>query len=259
LAVQSDLDRFVALVARELGAHEVRILRPADAPEAIDASLELRSETADGRIVQVRWLEPVVDREAKQRRLDMLASTVDAIAETTSSPPSRPPASQSLRTELEGLRERAAAINALVIDANSPVLWGAARGRDIVPEQWVASPLPVESDGAPPSADDVHLAKLCRIALQAVRRLDELSAIRKGKHVRHVEREGAAPFLVHSCAGIYLLTLVYAAAFDELRAERAVLESLPRIERLVLALPPLNPEPPRPGAGVVSMRRPRRR
>jgi hypothetical protein len=55
------------------------------------------------------------------------------------------------------------------------------------------------------------------------------------------------------------LTLVFAAAFDELRAERAVLESLPRIERLVLALPPLNPEPPRQGAGVVSMRRPRRR
>jgi hypothetical protein len=258
LAVQPDLDRFVALVARELGAHEVRFLAPAEALEALDESRELRGVTADGRVVQVRWLEPVVDRAAKKRRLDMLASTFDAGVESPSAP-SRPPAAQSLQVELQGLCERAAALNALVIDANSPVLWGAARGRDIVPEAWVASAPPAETDGSPPSADDARLAEVCRHALQSVRGLVELPAIRKGKRVRHVEREGTAPFLVHSCAGIYLLTLVFAAAFDELRAERAVLESLPRIERLVLALPPLNPEPPRQGAGVVSMRRPRRR
>jgi hypothetical protein len=262
LAVQPDLDRFVALVARELGAHDVRVLSPAETSEAIDERLELRGVTADGRIVQVRWLEPLVDgvdREAKQRRLDMLAGTFDAAAESPPLPSSRPPASQSLRLELQGLCERAAALNALVIDANSPVLWGAARGRDIVPEAWVASPPPAESDAAPPSADDAGLAEACRHALKSVRGLVELSTIRKGKRIRHVEREGASPFLVHSCAGIYLLTLVFAAAFDELRAERAVIESLPRIERLVLALPPLNPEPPRQGGGVVSMRRPRRR
>jgi len=257
LALQPDLDRFVALVARELGAHEVHVLPSADVPEPIDESLELRGMTADGRIVLVRWLEPVVDRAAKKRRLDILAGTFDAGVEAPS-PPSRPPAAQSLRAELQGLCERASALNALVIDANSPVLWGAARGRDIVPEAWVATPPLAEADGAPHSADDPHLAEVCRHALKSVRGLVELSGIRKGKRVRHVEREGAAPFLVHSCAGIYLLTLVFAAAFDELRAERAVLESLPRIERLVLALPPLNPEPPRRGAGVISMRRPRR-
>jgi hypothetical protein len=52
---------------------------------------------------------------------------------------------------------------------------------------------------------------------------------------------------------------VFAGEFDELRAERAVLESLHRIERLVLALPPLDPDPPRQGAGVIAMGRPRRR
>jgi len=128
-----------------------------------------------------------------------------------------------------------------------------------VPEAWAASPAPHDPDGAPASADDARLAEVSRHALQAVRGLVELPAIRKGKRVRHVERDGKAPFLVHSCAGIYLLTLVFAAAFDELRAERAVLESLPSIERLVLALPPLDPDPPRKGAGVISMRRPRRR
>ncbi len=264
LPVQPDLDRFVALVARELDAHEVRVLAPAEASSPLDdESRELRALTADGRTVAAKWREPLldaVDREAKQRRLEMLASTFDARDEASHGPASRPPASLSLRVELQSLCDRAAAINALVIDANSPILWGAAWGRDIVPEAWAASSPPADAEGAPaPSVDEARLAEVSRQALQAVRGLVELPAIRKGKRVRHVERNGAAPFLVHSCAGIYLLTLVFTDSFDELRAERAVLESLSRIERLVLALPPLNPDPPRKGAGVVSMRRPRRR
>ena len=230
----------------------------AEAPEAADETRELRCPTADGRIVVARWLEPLVDRDAKLRRLEILASTFDAAGGEPHGPPSRPPASLSLRVELQALCDRAAAINAMVIDANSPILWGAARGRDIVPQAWAASPPPPEAEGAP-SADEARLAEVSRAALEAVRGLVELTGIRKGKRVRHVERDGAAPFLVHSCAGIYLLTLVFADAFDELRAERAVLESLLRIERLVLALPPLDPDPPRKGAGVISMRRPRRR
>ncbi len=258
LAVQPDLDRFVALVRRELDAHEVSIVEPASAPAVFDESRELRCPTPDGRVVIVQWQEPLVDRDAKLRRLEILASTIDALTdEKPPTPSSRPPPSQSLRDELRSLCDRAAAINALVIDANSPILWGSARGRDIVPEAWTASPPP--PDPGPPSTDDAGLAEVSRHALQAVRGLVELPAIRKGKRVRHVERDGPAPFLVHSCAGIYLLTLVFAGAFDELRAERAVLESLSRIERLVLALPPLDPEPPRKGAGVISMRRPRRR
>lgn len=128
-----------------------------------------------------------------------------------------------------------------------------------MPAEWAASPAPPDPGGAPASVDEGRLAEASRHALEAVRGLVELPAIRKGKRVRHVERDGAAPFLVHSCAGIYLLTLVFADAFDELRAERAILESLARIERLVLALPPLDPDPPRKGAGAVAMRRPQRR
>jgi hypothetical protein len=261
--VQPDLDRFVALVIRELDAHEVSVLEPAEAPEAFDENRELRCATTRGRIVMARFRQPLLDeadREAKQRRLEMLASAFDAVTdEPAHPPPSRPPASLSLRVELQGLCDRAVAVNALVIDANSPILWGAAWGRDIVPAEWAASPAPPDPGGAPASVDEGRLAEASRHALEAVRGLVELPAIRKGKRVRHVERDGAAPFLVHSCAGIYLLTLVFADAFDELRAERAVLESLPRIERLVLALPPLDPDPPRKGAGAVAMRRPQRR
>jgi hypothetical protein len=45
--------------------------------------------------------------------------------------------------------------------------------------------------------------------------------------------------------------------FDELRAERATHEALPRIERLVAALPPLDPEP-QPMGGVIAFRRQRK-
>jgi hypothetical protein len=96
-----------------------------------------------------------------------------------------------------------------------------------------------------------------RAALEVVRGLD-LATLRKGKHLRHVERMGKGPYIAHSFAGIYLLVLAYAAPFDELRAERAIAESLPRIEHLVLALPPLDPSPSA-GAGVLKMRRPRPR
>jgi hypothetical protein len=61
-----------------------------------------------------------------------------------------------------------------------------------------------------------------------------------------------------SFASIYLLVLAFDGPFDEVRAERAVLESLPRVERLVLALPPLDPDPI-VGTGAMRMRRPRRR
>ena len=103
---------------------------------------------------------------------------------------------------------------------------------------------------------DPSIAVVSRRALYIVRGLPDLAALRKGKHLRHADSAGDVPFVVHSFAGIYLLVLVFDAPLDELRAERAIIEALPRIERLVLALPPL--EPP-PYGGVVALRRSKRR
>ena len=103
------------------------------------------------------------------------------------------------------------------------------------------------------------MVRLSKRALFAVRAMPELAALRKGKHVRHLGSAGDARFVAHSFAGIYLLVVVFDGAFDELRAERVVLEGLPRVERLVLALPPLDPQPPTTEAGVIALRRPRRR
>lgn len=254
--MQADLDRFLALVRRELGAEEARVLEPDDSP-AEDACT-LYGRLPDGRGVAARFAEPPTERDAKQRRLDMLASTFDTFVEEA--PPSRkprPPVSRSLHDELVALCERAAAVNAIVIDAHSPVVWAAAHPEGVVAQPPLASsPRVAESPANEDGGGEPRMATLSRRAVHEARALPELAALRRGKHVRHVVRTGETPSISHSFAGIYLLLVVFDGAFDELRAERAILEALPRVEQLVLALPPLNPSP---GAGVIALRRPRRR
>jgi hypothetical protein len=303
--VQADLERFLSLVRRELGAEEAHIVFAADPeqegqpsapamPSATDVPQDetrLYGHFADGRVVVARFAQPPADREAKQRRLEMLASTFDSLLEeTTEGLParkSRPPIKSSLYDELSALCLRAASVNSIVIDANSPVVWGAAYPEGVVPQAPLASsPRVTETpandgtsphwpgrdpntedgrqitatagDWSAPAESEARRANLSKRALHAVRGLPELAALRKGKHVRHFERAGDPPLIAHSFAGIYLLVVVFDGAFDELRAERAILEALPRVERLVLALPPLD-TPPSTGAGVIALRRPRRR
>jgi hypothetical protein len=263
--VQEDLDRFLALVRRELGAEHARVLDPEEKAPETDDPRELACLMPDGRTVVARFPSSPPDREAQQRRLEMLASTFDAIVEEVTGHlrKPRPPVARSLHDELQKLRARAAAVNVLVIDANSPVVWGAARPEGVVdPAPMASSPRvadqAMDAQASAGAEEEAGVAAVSRRALQLVRTLPDIAALRKGRHVRHVERGGDAPWLAHSFAGIYLLVLVYAAPFDELRAERAIIDALPRIERLVLALPPLDPSPGE-GAGVIAIRRPRRR
>jgi hypothetical protein len=101
-------------------------------------------------------------------------------------------------------------------------------------------------------------SEVTRRAIMTVRALPALDGLHKGRHLRHVEREGSF-LLALSFSGIYIMCLVFDGDFDELRAERAAADALPRIERLVLALPPLDPDPPQPMGGVVALRGRRRR
>jgi len=255
--VPADLDRFLALVRRELGADEARVLEPGVEPA--EDPRELVCRIPDGRGVVARFAEPPADADAKKRRLEMLASTFDTVVDEVQARRSRPPLARSLRDELLGLCMRAAAVNTVVIDANSPVVWGAAYPEGVVAQPPLASSSRmVETPANDAGEAEPHAAVVSRRAVQAVRALPELAALPRGKHVRHVERDGEAPLLAHSFATIYVLVVVFDAPFDELRAQRALIEALPRIERLVLALPPLDPQP-HAGAGVLRMRRPRRR
>jgi hypothetical protein len=285
-------ERFVQLAKRELAADDVRLLALGEAtPEAPNV---LVSRLADGRHVVASFASPPKDHEALERRLSMLAST---FAEALATPPSektraRPRPATSLHEELKALSARARALDVVVIDTDSPVVWGCAsvparpRARNELLLREVSDreltshvdddsgPLSdAESDErslresrpmlAPESAqvisdDDVpDVSETTRRAITAVRRLPALDGLHKGRHLRHVERD-ATFLLALSFSGIYILCLVFEGDFDELRAERAAADALPRIERLVQALPPLDPNPPQPMGGVVALRRRRR-
>jgi len=259
--VPTDLERLLNLVRRELGAADARFLPPGEQPRGDVHHVSCR--LADGRGVEARFEQAPPDREAKQRRLEMLAGTFDTVVdEVPSTRPSRPPASVSLHDELVAICTRTGALNAIVIDANSPVVWAAAYPDGVVALPPLASSprvaeAPANDEGLAQSAPAV----LSRRAVHDVRGWSELGALRKGKHMRKIERgDGAehASLLAHSFASIYIVLVVFDGPFDELRAERAVVEALPRIERLVLALPPLDPDPT-DKAGAIAIRRPRRR
>jgi hypothetical protein len=257
----SDLERFLSLVRRELGAVETSIVESGeeDGEDEAASKKELRSALGDGREVVARFDAEPSERDAKQRRLDMLASTFDVVAdEAEREKKSRQPVTRTLRDELTAVSTRAAAVNVFVIDANSPIVWGAAHQEGITTEPPAMSSPRLAEASTTDEPGEPEVAVLSRRALNWVRAMPILADLRKGKYVRHVQRDAPVPLLAHSFAGIYVVVLVYAAPFDELRAERALAEAIPRIERLVLALPPLDPAPS-DGAGVVAMRRPRRR
>jgi hypothetical protein len=253
--VHPDLDRLLAFVCRELGAREAVVMDPGAVQERPDDPLELWGLRPDGRSVVARFDVAPPDREATLRRLEMLVGTFTAALdeEPPSGPLARPPAASALHSELEELGQRAAALNVLVIDANSPVVWGAAKAAGLATDWSTGSG--TENAVTSDPDDDSDAVDLSRAAIDVLRHDRGLASSRKGKPVRHIERTGEVPFVAHSFAGIYWLVLVFQEAFDELRAERAILDSLPRVERLVLALPPMDPSPQ---AGARAMSRKRR-
>lgn len=292
-------DRFVTLAKRELAADDVRVLASNEmVPEATNV---LVARLNDGRHVVASFANEPKDKDALTRRLAMLA---DTFADALAAPPSermraRPRPASSLHEELKALTQRARAIDAVVIDTDSPVVWACAsvparpRARNElllreVSDRELASThlddesgplqdldvppvskstrhedsqlIPAESAAMLSEEDDdpVEESEATRRAIASIRRLP-LDGLHKGRHLRHVERERDF-FLALSFSGIYILCLVFDGEFDELRAERAASDALPRIERLVQALPPLDPDPPKPMGGVVALRarRPRR-
>jgi hypothetical protein len=226
--------RFVALVKRELGAVDV-VFREADDPPrdgTVSASLP------DGRFVEVELQVLPDDAEALSRRLEMLVGAFEGLTQSLAQKRREPPA-VLLKKELRSLVKRSSAAAAMVIDAKSPVVWASAGADD-----------DGESDAGKAATT------LRERAIGELRGLPQMGALHRGGHLALTVREDTFGYVVRSFAGIYVLCVVFDHAFDEIKAERALRESLPRVERLVLALPPLDPEPV--PAGVVALR-PRRR
>ncbi len=244
------IDKLVALVRRELDAEDVRVL---EADEEVPEGA-LVAQLPAGKQLVATFAGEIEGREPKARRLDML---VESFGETLrASNASRPPPAMSLHAELEALCERTRAVDALVIDAQSPVVWGAAEDRDpaphLMPTDNVVS-LDAHRAGTPPPPPVERPASLR--AIDEVRALPAIASLHRGGHVHESVRGDDFGWAARSFAGIYVLVLVFDHPFDELGAERAIAHALPTIERLVAALPPLDPTPT---AGVAAIRRRRR-
>lgn len=260
-------ERFLALVQSELSAQAARILPAGVSPP--DATNALSHRFEDGRTVIAIFAEPPVLAEELLQKLALLAVAFEQSPRALSMHSARVSIARSLRDELLALTQRAMALDALVIDADSPVVWGSARSEAFRPSRpdystallvegearhdWSETEL--DENVVPELVDDT--AKYVEEALAHVRGLGALESLAKGKPLVHHYVGADFAVAAHSFASIYLLLLVYPGAFDELRAERAMAEALPRVEELVSALPPLDPEPA-PMAGVVRIGRRRR-
>jgi len=90
-------------------------------------------------------------------------------------------------------------------------------------------------------------------AVAAVRRTIEADPSSRTAHLRLISRGEDFGYLARGFASIYVLILVFGARFSELHAEAKLLQELPLVERLVVALP--SNDPPPAGGQVVRLRR----
>lgn len=127
LVKATPVEEFLRLVRRDLSAEDARIVAPSELPSA-PSEAELRHELPGGRMLVVSFASPSADMEARLRRVEMLVDSFHSVLEPGRSSASavRPPPARSLHEELRALAERAGAVDAIVIDARSPVVWGAA-------------------------------------------------------------------------------------------------------------------------------------
>lgn len=224
------LQAFLTVVQRELGAD--------------DAYLQLGGRTTDGggrffhaldeaTCLVVAFAGPQPDAAAVHARLAALSAnfskTLDAAVAGAAQPQQGLDlASQRLGEELSGLSTRAGAVRAFVFDLDSPIIWGASR--------------PDEAQ----SAEERPLLERATLALR--QRHDELRQA-QGQTLR-ITLEGGVEALVRPFAGLYVLTLLFRDPLSEPIALGAIVHAVGLIERLVLALPPIDPGP---GAKVIRL------
>ncbi len=272
--------RFLELVQKELAADDARMEFAGRDPVA--AELVFKNLNAGWRVVAV-FAEPPADREAVQAKLDRLADTFSHTLGDLHGPPlprlgATLPA-RRLDDALEALRARTGAVTVVVIDTHSPVLWGSSDAdRDFVDVEGFAKigaalhmarargltldqvPLHdadevvklLRSRGIERPVEDLlallvtnkHEESVVRHRLLAALAIaDVRQRAHRGEHVRNVHHEPQYGYIARGFANIYQIIEIFAGPFSELHVESAVLHSLPTIEELLFALPPVDPPP----------------
>lgn len=138
----SALERLINILKRELDALDVHV----KTEETLADQAEITWPLGPNRWLALTFPSPPTDLQPKRERLAILAeSFADLIAEASrETPRPRPEPIATLQSELNALAGRTHATCALVIDAKSPIIWG-------------ASEAPTNSDDAPIDAQ-IHQA-----------------------------------------------------------------------------------------------------
>lgn len=122
-------DRLAEILKQKLQAAEVRVESVEKANE--EDGRVLRKDLGRGRMLVVVFDAPPVDIEEKRQTLETLVDSFEELlAEASATAPKSPKArldpAEALKVELSALAGRAGALVALVIDAASPIVWGAS-------------------------------------------------------------------------------------------------------------------------------------
>lgn len=284
-----DLLRLLELVRRELEAEDAHVRlggRRDEDPRVVEHELR-----PDCRLV-VRLPAAPADPEDVARRLHELAdaftSTIVQAIESVDATWSRGSSAhahgsvQALVQTLADLRDATGAVVALVVDRQSPVIWGCSDPelglRDRPATRVLATALdslrsqgldPVQAASShEPTAAGLRLEvvaaretgsaslELARRALQAAERSQPGGAAILAAAARALLRldeqpdaparmpEGDEPGLASKgLLGLYVVALVFVRPFSPLRVEGVLRRALPILERNVAELPPLDPEP----------------
>lgn len=257
--------RFLALIERELDAHEAR--------------LELSAHPPAPHLVSVPWqngfrvvvaIDESRDRDEATKHLEALVESFASFASPTLAIGKEPAdaASQSLEDALDLLLHRARAESVWVIDDASPVVWASTieskvdvgRAQVIARLARTAEELGLTlrelaslgpelrarlaSAGIEPAraaSTEAELAELRSAPWAEALEPRWVRAMRAIASVRADVLDPAAPTFVRGFANVYRLVLVFDGPHSELHAEAATLRALPVIEKLVLALPPRDP------------------
>ena len=238
----------------------------------VDPRVRETRALSGGRTLLVLFDEPPSDeiRGRLGMLLELFRTALEeaspAMSGTNAAPVANGPV---LHEQLSLLAERARAVDAIVIDAHSPVVWGAADPNTMLAwakHEPVADVIPFRRPArestdpkAASSSEKSHraLPSDSDRAIALVRSLPEILTLHRGGKLARTVVMGDFACVARSFAGIYVIVLVFRGKLDEIAANQALAPALPVIEKLVLSLPPMDPTPRTRGA-MALRRRPRR-
>ena len=279
-----DLERFLDLVRRELRCVDARFEFGGHSPDdAVWAALP------GGWRVVASGPGSGADADARRSKLELLVASFSTVGSRLAAERPRPVCESHEREVDETLRrivEQTRADRAIVIDRDSPVLWGSsesprtsacveaatrrgelARAADALgydlPELVCLTPGTLGEHLAPIDGTRLHeqlsaevpvIGELWpqRTLAQWRTRVATWRAIAgvRGTPETASSTTPALSWFAREFAGIYRLIVVYAGPCSELLARDVTRRALPVVQRQVLALPPIDPTPR--GATVLS-------